>query len=89
MPEVPQSTIFTPMTRTVLDRDTVTLAVNGDSREVPRGTTLAALLDSLGLDPRMIVVEHNREILRDRSRFDTLELHDGDSLELVHFVGGG
>lgn len=89
MPEVPQSTIFTPMTRTVLDRDTVTLAVNGDSREVPRGTTLAALLDSLGLDPRMIVVEHNREILRDRSAFDTLELEEGDSLELVHFVGGG
>ena len=77
------------MTRTLLDRETVTLAVNGDTREVTRGTTLADLLETLGLDPRMIVVEHNREILRDRSRFATLELHDGDSLELVHFVGGG
>ena len=89
MPEVPQSTIFTPMTRTVLDRETVTLAVNGDTREVPRGTSLAELLDSLGLDPRMIVVEHNREILRDRSSFARLELREGDTLELVHFVGGG
>ncbi len=89
MPEVPQSTIFTPMTRTVLDRETVTLAVNGDLREVPRGTTLTVLLESLALDPRMIVVEHNREILRDRSSFASLELREGDTLELVHFVGGG
>ena len=77
------------MTRTILDRELVTLAVNGEAREVPRGTTLAALLEELGLDPRMIVVEHNREILRDRSSFATLELREGDTLELVHFVGGG
>jgi sulfur carrier protein ThiS len=28
-------------------------------------------------------------ILRDRDRFDEIVLADGDSLELVHFVGGG
>ena len=89
MPEVRQSTIFTPMTRTVPDRETMALVVNGDTREVSRRTTLAELLESLGLDPRMIVVERNREILRDRSAFATLELRDGDTLELVHFVGGG
>ena len=89
MPEVPPSTIFTPMTRTILDSETVTLAVNGDARQVPRGTTLAGLLESLELDPRMIVVEHNREILRDRASFGSLELSEGDTLELVHFVGGG
>jgi thiamine biosynthesis protein ThiS len=37
----------------------------------------------------MIVVELNREILRDRDRFDSLTLRSGDTLELVHFVGGG
>ena len=89
MPEVPPSTIFTPRTRTALDRETVTLAVNGDPREVPRGSTLAQLLEELRLDPRMIVVEHNREILRDRAAFGSLTLNDGDVLELVHFVGGG
>lgn len=65
------------------------LEVNGESREVPAGTTLGALLRILELDPRMIVVERNREILRERDRFDELELMDGDTLELVHFVGGG
>lgn len=66
-----------------------TLTVNGDRRSVAPGTTLGALLAAFKLDPRLIVVERNREILRDRSAFDHLVLADGDTLELVHFVGGG
>lgn len=78
------------MTQTYLDGGAViALTVNGERREVPGGTTLGALLRGLGLDPQMIVVERNREILRDRSAFDALELSPDDELELVHFVGGG
>ncbi len=65
------------------------LTVNGDRRTVAPGTTLADLLASLALDPRLIVVERNREILRDRAAFDRVMLAEGDVLELVHFVGGG
>ncbi|MHB1223623.1 MAG: sulfur carrier protein ThiS [Gemmatimonadaceae bacterium] len=50
---------------------------------------MADLLRALELDPRLIVVEHNREILRDRAAFPALRLAQGDVLELVHFVGGG
>jgi sulfur carrier protein len=53
------------------------------------GWTLATLLAELALDPRLIVVERNREILRDRNAFDEVKLQDRDVLELVHFVGGG
>ena len=67
----------------------ITLSVNGRQRVISPGTTLAALLRELDLDPRMIVVEHNRTILRDREHFDRRVLADGDTLELVHFVGGG
>ncbi len=63
--------------------------VNGSARDVTGGTTLAELLASLGLDPRMIVVEHNRTILRDRDQYHTIVLSPDDVLELVHFVGGG
>ena len=77
------------MTHTYLEGRAIALTVNGERREVAGGTTLGALLRELGLDPRLIVVEHNREILRDRSAFDRLELAAGDELELVHFVGGG
>ncbi len=65
------------------------LTVNGEPRDVAPGTTVAGLLESLGLDPRLIVVERNREILRDRAAFASLGLAEGDVLELVHFVGGG
>ena len=77
------------MTQTQLPGGTIALTVNGEPRETAEGTTLAALLESLALDPRMIIVERNRAILRDRDAYGAVALHDGDVLELVHFVGGG
>ncbi|MBR9990831.1 MAG: sulfur carrier protein ThiS [Gemmatimonadetes bacterium] len=66
----------------------MTVKVNGEPREIAPGTTVSVLLEGLGLHPRLIVVEHNREIL-DRTSFDATEVRAGDSIELVHFVGGG
>ena len=62
--------------------------LNGEDRDVPAGLTVRALLESLELEPRLVVVERNREILS-RTRYDEVEVHEGDTLELVHFVGGG
>lgn len=67
----------------------VALTVNGAPRTVAGGTTVAGLLNGLGLDPRMVVVEHNGTILRQRDELGNLALEAGDVLELVHFVGGG
>ena len=67
----------------------VTVTVNGERRELARGATLADLLASHQLDPRLVVVERNREILRDRDAYPATVLADGDVLELVHVVGGG
>lgn len=67
----------------------VVLSVNGIKKLVPAGWTLGDLLASLELDPRTVVVERNGTILRDRPSFASLELAADDSLEIVHFVGGG
>ena len=67
----------------------IALAVNGAERRVPKGWTLADLLTSLELDPRLIVVERNGTIVRDRSSFASLALSADDAIEIVHFVGGG
>ena len=64
------------------------ITVNGTSRDVPAPATLADLLGHLALDPRQVVVELNREIVR-RARLAEVTLSEGDSVELVHFVGGG
>ena len=60
-------------------------------RRIAPGAGPASLLDllaHLGLDPRTVVVERNREIVR-RTRLGHTALADGDAIELVHFVGGG
>jgi thiamine biosynthesis protein ThiS len=80
--------IFPGMTQATADR-TLTTVVNGESRALLPGSTVGDLLRALSLDPRMVVVEHNREILRDRAALDRVPLTDGDRIEIVHFVGGG
>jgi thiamine biosynthesis protein ThiS len=67
---------------------TMMVQVNGKGREVPRGITVLGLLESLELNPSLVVVEHNREIL-DRGGYGETPVEEGDVLELVHFVGGG
>ena len=67
----------------------MTLMVNGAPRELERNSTIAGLLGTLRIDPRLVVVEHNRSILRDRDAYSSLPLNEGDVVEIVHFVGGG
>jgi thiamine biosynthesis protein ThiS len=64
------------------------IILNGETRRVPSPATVADLLRYLNLDPRTVVVELNREIVR-RPRLGETVLNDGDTVELVHFVGGG
>jgi thiazole synthase/sulfur carrier protein len=66
----------------------IEVTVNGDVRQMEAGLSVTQLLERLGLQPRLVVVEHNREIL-DRVSYDATPVQAGDNLELVHFVGGG
>jgi thiamine biosynthesis protein ThiS len=68
--------------------ETIDITVNGERRAVTRGFTLLELLESLDLDPRGVVVEHNRSIVR-RPALGGVRVAPGDAIELVHFVGGG
>jgi thiamine biosynthesis protein ThiS len=64
------------------------ILVNGEPRRVPGPATAADLLRHLGLDARAVVVELNRQIIR-RPHLGDTALANGDTVELVHFVGGG
>ena len=66
----------------------IDIILNGEQRSVPGPASLADLLQYLDLDPRTVVVELNRSIVR-RANLSTTPLSPGDSVELVHFVGGG
>jgi thiamine biosynthesis protein ThiS len=71
-----------------IETETIRITVNGEARDYVAGRTVTDFLNELGLHPRMVVVEHNREIL-DRARFGAVQVRAGDVFELVHFVGGG
>lgn len=66
----------------------IQIQLNGEARTIPGELSVEELLRSFDLQPRMIVVEHNGEILR-RERYAEVRVGSGDALELVHFVGGG
>ena len=68
--------------------EAVTIKLNGEEREVPADLSVSGLLVHLELDERLVVVERNREIVR-RDRYEEVGIGEGDTIELVHFVGGG
>jgi sulfur carrier protein len=68
--------------------DRLTLQFNGESRTCPPQTPLPQLLEQLGLNPRLIAVEYNGEILH-RQFWSQTQMQEGDKIEIVTIVGGG
>ena len=66
----------------------ITLQVNGESQSCLPQTKLPQLLEQLKLNPRLIAVEYNGEILHRQFWTETL-IHEGDKIEIVTIVGGG
>jgi len=66
----------------------IKILINGGERSVPADRNVVQLLEVLGLDPRTVVVELNRTIIRKQQLIETI-LKENDTVELVHFVGGG
>jgi thiamine biosynthesis protein ThiS len=62
--------------------------VNGEERTLETAQSVEKLLLDIGLDPKKVAVECNREIVP-KSQFNAVLLKDGDKLEIVHFIGGG
>lgn len=64
------------------------IQLNGESRGVGEGQTVAALLHELDIRADRVAVELNLEIL-DRKDFETRGLREGDRVEILSFIGGG
>jgi thiamine biosynthesis protein ThiS len=66
----------------------VQIALNGERHELPAPVSVSALLETLGLDPRLVAVELNRVVVK-RERYGTTTVGAGAEVEIVAFVGGG
>jgi len=65
----------------------MTVTVNGESRDLPEGETLRALVSRYNLTPEKVAIELNRRLVRSE-KYDQ-PLKQGDEVEIVTFVGGG
>jgi thiamine biosynthesis protein ThiS len=66
----------------------MTVIVNGEVKECPDGASLTQFLEHLQLKGDRVAIELNRKIAP-RNKWAETALHEGDRLEIVHFVGGG
>ena len=71
-----------------LQDDEMKLQINGQEKEINDDLTVTGLLESLDIDPNRVAVEVNLKIIKRDAR-DEHKLNDGDSVEIVNFVGGG
>ena len=64
------------------------ITLNGESKEIPDGTTAAQLVEFLELRGKRLAIEINEEIVP-RSTYSVCRLSPGDHVEIVHAIGGG
>jgi sulfur carrier protein len=68
--------------------EAVQIQLNGETREFGDGISVETLIACLDLEPSRVAFELNRNVVR-RKDWAATTLHDGDRVEIVHFVGGG
>ena len=61
--------------------------INGEERNIA-GKTVSEYLAETSYDPKRIAIERNGEIVP-KAQYGETVLRDGDSIEVVSFVGGG
>lgn len=64
------------------------IILNGETKAFEQLSTVADLLEQLGLTGKRLAVEINEEIIP-RSEFSTHAVNDNDTIEIVRAIGGG
>ena len=62
--------------------------INGETKQWNQSVTIRGLLEDLDIRPETVVVERNLKIVP-RERIAEEPVEDGDSIEIIRFVGGG
>ena len=71
-----------------LQNEHMKLKLNGTETEIQDSLTVSGLLETLKIEPARVAVEVNMQIVK-KCNFQDHVLKDGDSVEVVNFVGGG
>ncbi len=63
------------------------ITINGKPEEM-QADTIMDVLKQKDIDPHMVAVELNTQII-ERDRLETTNVQDGDTLEFLFYMGGG
>jgi len=66
----------------------MTITLNGEQKQVPERITILGLLEFLKIQHQRVAVELNETIVK-KDRYESTAVHEGDTLEVVSFMGGG
>jgi sulfur carrier protein len=66
----------------------ITILLNGESRKIENEMSLDKLLDLFSLPSQRVAIEVNRSVVR-RTEWESINVKDADTIEVIHFVGGG
>jgi sulfur carrier protein len=64
------------------------ILINGETRQFEESKTVTGLVDDLGLEPKMVLIEHNGIALH-RSEWSACILSEGDRIEILQVAAGG
>jgi sulfur carrier protein len=65
-----------------------TITLNGEKKKIESEVTLDRLLDLFSLPRKRVAVELNKQVIR-RQYWESTSVSDSDTIEVIHFVGGG
>lgn len=71
-----------------LQTSNVTIEVNGKTHTLVAGSTIAQLIEQLGMQNQRVAVEHNQDVIP-RSEYPHVRLSSGDRVEIIRAIGGG
>jgi len=66
----------------------LSICLNGERRELRGENKLADMLEEFGLPSQRVAIELNGQVVS-RAQWHETPVHEGDRIEVVHFVGGG
>ena len=66
----------------------IDIRLNGEIKKIETDVTLDRLLDLFSLPRQRVAIELNRSVVR-RNDWPEITINNGDTIEVIHFVGGG
>ena len=64
------------------------IVINGQKKEIFAAQNLREIVDRFSSNPAALIAEVNGTIVK-KAQWDAVSVNDGDTIELVSFVGGG